>query len=434
MIYRGKMPSKRMLQEDVLKSLILKLSVSALLVIAVTAVSGVSAKPKCILETGGSDIYYTWLKSCISAIRRDIPTHTASAQEAAQLFVKECRDIGAWGDSVFVSEFTSRAGGIMPVQSVTPQSTNMIVLMTLRESNISADLDQASQFAKQGNKVIVIARKSLLSKAKALSSSVDLIDNHAAPNGGLIAVNGKWQVPTDPTASIACLWTWTGEFVAACTRLGNTPPMWQSIMVPGAAERNAKYAGRKFLDQCPPAVSAGKIGKEYLNALEKTLAEVYTKDGATIKAAAKQASRAKTAGGNLYAAFMGHALEVQLGCDFDPGVFKPIANAKLTSNDFVLSVGYDRVLSGEEWNFVSERAREAGASVAWSFTSYKPAEVKSVRSNELYIDQRWLLGDAVVSIPGYDVKILPSSGVIGEAILWSITAEILQPEKECKGK
>jgi uncharacterized phosphosugar-binding protein len=41
------------------------------------------------------------------------------------------------------------------------------------------------------------------------------------------------------------------------------------------------------------------------------------------------------------------------------------------------------------------------------------------------IDQQWHLGDAVVSCPGHDVPILPTSGVMAEAVLWSVVSDIL---------
>ena len=47
----------------------------------------------------------------------------------------------------------------------------------------------------------------------------------------------------------------------------------------------------------------------------------------------------------------------------------------------------------------------------------------AILTDEVYIDQHWAFGDAVVEVPGYDVKILPTSGVISEAVLWMVCAE-----------
>lgn len=382
---------------------------------------------KCLAQSsGGAKMYYSWLKSCLRDIRNDVPSITASAESAARRFVKDGYEIGAWGDPAFVSEFGGRAGGIMPVCGVSPDTAaKTVILMTLREDHLADDLRQAAEFEQRGNTVVIFARKALAKSAKP-----GFIETHAAPHGGLISSDGKWSVPTDPTAAIAALWTWTGEFIAACTRLGSAPAVWQSIMAPGSRDRNARFAGVRFLEKCPPPVPPGKIARDYLNAVEKNLDEVYAKDAVTISKAASMASKARAAGGNLYAGFMGHALQVQMGCAHDTGLFKPTAGADIKPGDFVVSVGYDRVLKEPEWDNLAERSRAAGAAVVWSFTSYNPDEVKSVQPGELYIDQRWAMGDAAVTVPGYDVRILPPSGVIGEAIFWSINAEILLPSKE----
>ena len=53
------------------------------------------------------------------------------------------------------------------------------------------------------------------------------------------------------------------------------------------------------------------------------------------------------------------------------------------------------------------------------------AMIAGLPPDELYIDQRWELGDGQVQLPGYDIKILPPSGVIELAILWMVEAEMV---------
>jgi len=49
-----------------------------------------------------------------------------------------------------------------------------------------------------------------------------------------------------------------------------------------------------------------------------------------------------------------------------------------------------------------------------------------VGKDESFIDQHWKLGDAVVEVPGYDIKILPTSGVVTETILRMVESEIVR--------
>jgi hypothetical protein len=43
----------------------------------------------------------------------------------------------------------------------------------------------------------------------------------------------------------------------------------------------------------------------------------------------------------------------------------------------------------------------------------------------LWLDTAWQVGDAVVSVPGYDVKMLPASAVMQMATLYALTAEMV---------
>ena len=45
----------------------------------------------------------------------------------------------------------------------------------------------------------------------------------------------------------------------------------------------------------------------------------------------------------------------------------------------------------------------------------------------LYVDPAWPLSDGCVTVPGYDVPILPASGVVQAAIYWTIASERGKP-------
>jgi hypothetical protein len=42
---------------------------------------------------------------------------------------------------------------------------------------------------------------------------------------------------------------------------------------------------------------------------------------------------------------------------------------------------------------------------------------------DLLIDTQWEYGDAAVCLPGYDLKILPASGVLQSAVFWTLVAK-----------
>jgi hypothetical protein len=81
--------------------------------------------------------------------------------------------------------------------------------------------------------------------------------------------------PIDTVANVIDLWTWTGEFVAACTRLGRTPVLYQSYGLPGGPERGKKYQGEKFHeDLSVNPIPSGVLGREYLDQIQRMLAKI----------------------------------------------------------------------------------------------------------------------------------------------------------------
>jgi len=54
---------------------------------------------------------------------------------------------------------------------------------------------------------------------------------------------------------------------------------------------------------------------------------------------------------------------------------------------------------------------------------YGVAVVKNGREALPHINPHWPIADACIPVPGYDVPILPASGVINAAIYWAIRAE-----------
>ena len=57
------------------------------------------------------------------------------------------------------------------------------------------------------------------------------------------------------------------------------------------------------------------------------------------------------------------------------------------------------------------------------YSDVQPAQPPEAASNILYLDPGWPLADGCVAIPGYDIPILPASGVIQAAIYWAIASE-----------
>jgi hypothetical protein len=212
--------------------------------------------------------------------------------------------------------------------------------------------------------------------------------------------------------------------------------MGQSIMVPGAGDRWEKYKAFKFHAEAPAKVEAGRLGRAYLAALRRILATVHDEEMGRIAQVADQALAARRAGHRAHVFAHGHAIRYHVEVPHDTGLFHQVsrglfalkADHGIQPGDLVFCVGYDRIFQGSYFADAMERMLAAGASLAWSMTGYNkdPASGPiAVPAGETIVGQHWDLGDAVVQVPGYDIEILPPSGVVAEAIFRMTEAELL---------
>ncbi|HUU59132.1 MAG TPA: hypothetical protein VMZ50_06280 [Phycisphaerae bacterium] len=386
----------------------------------------------------GAERYYQWLMGALDGIEKQMPEISRSADAAAELFVKdEKTGIGAVGDRGFVGEALGRAGGIIRINyphQLKDAGWKGAVLFGLRAEALAADLAMAAKKKEHGCVTIAMGQKSLAPALKKAGMPFDVfIANGAADHDGLLSdAGGRWVIPTVPAANIAAMWTWTGEFVAACTRRGKMPPMYLAYSCPGGRAWSNKYGSRKFHEAAPNAVPAGQLGREYLRELRADLRTVHDKEMADIRKVAGLAVETRKAGKGVYAFTHGHAILQRLAGPGNPGYFTQINRSwvdlrkdiQLRRGDLVYCVGFDQLFGGSWFRDFDKRAREAGAQLAWSISACRKGHTDSLPPDEPLIDQHWDFGDSAVVVPGYEIKILPVSGVIAEAALWMVSAEI----------
>jgi hypothetical protein len=92
--------------------------------------------------------------------------------------------------------------------------------------------------------------------------------------------------------------------------------------------------------------------------------------------------------------------------------------------DFVFYLGYQ---------FAPQKllAQAKTTRVKLVYTDVQPGQPPEPSDNILYIAPTWPLTDACVNVPGYDIPILPASGVVQAAIYWTIVSKAF-PEHQIK--
>ncbi|MFZ4395761.1 MAG: hypothetical protein ACOYOU_09070 [Kiritimatiellia bacterium] len=395
-----------------------------------------------IRVSDGAGTYYRWLMNCLDGIEKDVPRIIPSAEAAARVHV-EGGAIGIDGDASFLYEGFGRCGGLMSLATRRPDMR--IRLTGLVDSGASAGALAGVDRRPDGWIRIGFGSGCVLDRAIAEGAPFDhVVRNHAAVHNGLFPLgDGLWMVPTVQHANLVALWVWTGEFVAACTRLGKMPLMFQGFAFPGGRERALKLGGPAVLggagcgsewlfhDQPPEPVAAGVTGRAYLLEVRAILERVWSRETGNIRRAATVAAQAREKGHTIRVAAEFHAFNGirNRPCNaswLSYGMPRDAGSNSIKAGDVILCMGYTEVRKD-----CADAARAAGATFMTSFSSCLERRRLSERPtgenrrpDELFIDQHWPFGDAVVQFPGYDIKLLPPSGVVGEAILQMFTAEV----------
>ncbi len=395
----------------------------------------------------GVDAYARWLQHGLGALAPLIPAMTASAETAAKHYIVDGWDIGVIGDPGAYFESSGRSGGLMTARAGWKvdelSQDNAVVLLSLRDDQwgrkLHKDLVHAREQSASGRwKVIAIGRQDLIDRAKEEGISFVATLPVPAPEGvGLFAIGGDEQVaPTTPALKVAAMWMWFGEFVGACTRRGAMPPMYMGYALEGGKERAERLQGKRLHDTAPPPVAAGRLAGAYLAKVREETAAFFAKERDTILTAATRMADTHRDGGNLWAFLHNHSLLAsQINYPHSPNLIRKINGGwfdmrigmdKLGPDDVILCIGFDRRFHGWRFENWDQEVRETGATLIWSFALRSEEDRRVLAENdELLIDQHWAHGDAVVSVPGYDIKILPSSGVACHAVLWGVHAELV---------
>ncbi|MCE5251466.1 hypothetical protein LLG96_14730 [bacterium] len=337
-----------------------------------------------------------------------------------------------WGG--FVTEAYGRAGGLTKIYLL-PQEGKLtaqdVVLAGTMELNPEAQIKLLGVLKDMGAMVIVFGSRD--SRAAGIADYV--IDNGLAPGTSPVMHIGQDAV-TGPIAGIANIidmWVFTAEYVAALTREGKMPAMWQSMFVPGAAPRNKRVDEFTFHpDLTISPVEAGVLGRQYITAVKGFLENIRANEMNKFHDAGKLCAETILSGKKVEASLIGHFMASQQRMPEFPHVFTvnengfgpDHLNGLLDPGDVWLHVGYSYYPEQELL-----MARAAGAKTICVFTP-GPAVLgegspltPDMGLIDIYIDPYWKHGDTTVNVPGYDINFIPPSGVVMTTCYWMLIGE-----------
>lgn len=318
------------------------------------------------------------------------------------------------GDRGFVQEGLHRAGGTMAAQSL-PSPDRIAagdVVLIGAVPACAAQVREVLGACTTAGALSVVFGPEL--PAEGCSAFFDTEPQEAAIGG----------LPLTHPAITVGLWAFTGELVAALTRLGKMPPMYQSVLVPGGRERNTPHLQRQWDDAVPP-IRAGILGRTYLVRIANALRSLVSCEGATLTRVGTLAAQTLKAGRSVWCEPVGHLPPEVAGAAGDPGLFKQLRLGThpeklpemVKTGDLLLYIGYYEPFG--PWVTI---AHDAGLTVVTA-VSGTPQMAARDTGADIAIDPQWAFGDALVEVPGYDIGILPPSGALQMTLYWMLVAE-----------
>ena len=292
--------------------------------------------PQLAAETAPSAAYLDRLLDSTTRIVQNLPNVTAAAEAAADNILAGGK-LWLAGDKAFIYEGLGRAGGMMTARSLSSGdqlSQGDVVLLGSLTGHDAAATTILQAAADASALVIFFAPQNLPGDHIFLDAFTSPADDASA-------------LPIISPALAANLWTFTGELVAALTRRGKMPPMYQSVLVPGGRDRNAANSGQQWDAQQVPPVAVGVLGRTYLARLANIMRRLRATQLANFAAAGRMAAAARRAGNTVWYGCLGHMLPMQSGMPGNPDIAQPVPGNRvdnlprvLKPGDVVLYVGY----------------------------------------------------------------------------------------------
>ena len=354
------------------------------------------------LQAGGpAEAYARRVTELVSWHRREIARLEGPAQRSGEALLKGATFWIAGKHPGWVSEATGRAGGTAaarPLSSLEAARKGDVVWMSYSPASYVEDLKTALELEKKGCVVTALGPEA----PKDHSQFPHRLDSGT-----------RWTDEEHLTlmGNVVSLWSLTAELAGYTSRHGKTMVLLQSVVVPGATERNAKYRGMMFHSggpQMQPAV-AGALAREYLGFLDNMLAAIREHEWSKLMRLSAEVRQCAKGGHPASLRMIGHLMPHVADSElFEIGGNEyrktdALSSALRHSHMFVW-LGYNEIPA----DLVSV-ARGAGAGASWVVAS--DATRPAATSKDVVIDQHWRIGDAAVTAPGYDIRILPPSAV-----------------------
>lgn len=374
--------------------------------------------------------YLDSVQAGLTGLERQLPAIAAAAAQAAE---RACAGGRVWAlsdEEGFVSELQHRASGLMMVRGLPggesfalddAVSAGDVVIAATQERAAAAQGSLLDRLAERGVAVTLIG-----SAESALRPQAAAFIDTGLPAGSapVLSYGGAAICPLAAALNISAGWLWCIEMANACAALGRAPVFLMSGGLATGRDRNRQHEGKPFHDPGEYRIvpsPAGQKGRELAAEWLRCLAGIRATELGRIAEIGAVAAATRSAGRSVWCASIGHNLPAQRGLDGDPGFFRLLfperdERADLQAGDFFIFNGY--------YTFPEEELAAARAAIERSAWIMGGKEIETIypHPGEIHVNAYWQYGDASIRLPGYDVRVVPPSGVITTAMLWLLHA------------
>lgn len=307
----------------------------------------------------------------------------------------------------FVNEALGRSGGLIlsePLKPDTQLKSNDVVLLAESQKNEHPILlNLIKNITKSGAQIVLFSNENIQTLKTVNTFSVTKSENQA--NSSVTSVS-----------NVIGMWAWTGEFVNASIRMGKMPCMYESLMMPGGRARDNVFKKIRFHDRnVVLSEGAPNFANLYLISLSKALIQLKEKNREAFSKATKLMQFTHAQQKSVVLMQISHMLPSETKSGFVPFWIIPAPEKYVpTGKDLVIFIGYQWF----PWEIPQLTGKERISSIITSSRHPLPDWVQD--EHHIYIDPCWEIQDSVVEVPGYDVRILPISGIIQSAIFWEL--------------
>jgi|GEM_PF-7115896 len=355
----------------------------------------------------GADPVNSYIASVFQMVRKQretLPRLIAPANATANALIRGGK-FYLGGDKGFASEGSGRAGGLMMVRRLSASNPPMkgdVVWLAYEPSTYAKVAQQARALEGKGCLVVVFGPK----PASGTPHFKYWIDSFTPLNAS-----------DDFTrmGNILSLWSLTGEVAASTARQGKTLVFYQTIQILTSRQRYKMYKGMAFHDGIPQMapVAPGVLSEDYVSFIQNMLQNIREWELPKIISVGHKMARRAREGRPALLTVIAHVMPHSVNpnsklyryVNSQRGGGGDRLQGKLHRGDVVVFVGYAGV-DLDLWREV----RQQDATAAWIIAPLA-TEVDFSQWGDLVISQHWHDGDCAVEAPGYDIRILPPSGI-----------------------